>query len=92
MQKNIFLFRHDVDNDIIDSFLKFIRKNCVTENEKEMRNRENGRSYFQIRVYQDAFVIEDTHLCYIFRISKTCGLHMYKKNFVTFLKENSLFF
>ena len=60
MQKNICLYRHGVDNDIIDSFLKFKRKNCVTENEKKMRNRENGRSYFQIRVYQDAFVIEVT--------------------------------
>ena len=41
MQKNICLYRHGVDNDIIDSFLKFIRKNCVTEKtEKKMRNRE----------------------------------------------------
>ena len=91
MQKNICLYRHGVDIDIIDSFVKFIRKNCVTENENKMRNRENGRSYFQIRVYQDAFVIEVTHLCYIFSISTTCGLHIYKKNFVTFFKENSLF-
>ena len=44
MQKNICLYRHGVDNDIIDSFLKFIRKNCGTEKtEKKLRNRENGR-------------------------------------------------
>ena len=59
MQKNIFLYRHGVDNDIIDNFLKFIRKNCATEKtEKKMRNRENGRSYFTIRADQDVFVIE----------------------------------
>ena len=59
MQKNICLYRHGVDNDIIDSFLKFIRKNCVTEKtEKKMRNRENRRAYFTIRADQAVFVIE----------------------------------
>ena len=33
MHKNIFLYRHGVDNDIIDSFFKFIRK--------KLRNRED---------------------------------------------------
>ena len=48
MQKNSCLYR--VDNNIIDNFMK----NCVTDKtEKKLRNRENGRSYFQTR-----FVIE----------------------------------
>ena len=91
MQKNICLYRYGVDNDIIDNFFEVHKKKLCNREDREKLdyNTENSRSYFQIRVYQDAFVIEVTHLCYIFSISKTCGLHIYKKNFVTFLKENS---